>query len=512
MLGALCSLGQAPAIQWQKSLGGSLADKANSIQQTTDGGYIVAGETNSNDGDVTVNNGTANTTDYWVAKIDATGLLSWQKNLGGDNEDRANAIVQTADGGYMVVGASRSSNDDVTSAKGQSDAWIVKLDATGTISWQKSLGGTADDEACAVQQTADGGYIIAGNSRSNNFDLTANNGQSDFWVIKTDAAGVIQWQKSAGGSGTDNAYSVQQTSDGGYIVCGSSNSNNADVTGNNGGTDFWVVKLSSTGTISWQKSLGGSGSETAYSIKQTSDGGYIVCGKTDSNNGNVSGNNGVENAWVVKLSSTGTITWQDCFGGTGFDAAYSIQQTADGGYIFGGSASSNSGDLTGNKGSNDYWVVKLSSTGAITWQQNLGGSGSDVGTSIHQTADNGYVVAGRSNSANNDITNSKGADDFWVVKFAGTPVTVGLPANTSGAAAISVYPNPARGSLTIANIAPLEGGSIRLTDVAGKLVYTQEIGSVNEQANISQLNKGIYFLQVSDATTTVIHTQKVIID
>ncbi len=506
LLASLVSMAQAPAIQWEKSLGGTLTDKGNAVQQTSDGGYIVGGETGSTNGDVTVNNGT---TDYWVAKLDANGLLVWQKSLGGSGDDRCNAIIQTSDGGYLAAGTSNSPvSGDITAPKGQYDFWIVKLSSTGTVSWQKSLGGTAIDEARAVQQTSDGGFIIVGDTRSNNMDVTVNNGNTDFWVVKTDGSGVIQWQKSLGGGQTENAYSVHQTSDGGYIVAGQTNSTNGDVTNNNGGVDYWVTKLSSTGTLQWQKCLGGTLDDIAYSVKQTTDGGYIVAGTAGSNNGNVTGNNGAENAWVVKLTSTGTITWQECYGGPVFDGARSIQQTSDGGYVFAGTASSNSVDVSGNHGSNDYWVVKTSSTGTLQWQKCLGGSSSDSGMGIQETSDNGYVIAGRASSSNGDITAPKAADDFWVVKLVGVPS--GISNQITIENNISVYPNPGRGVFTISSTIGTSG--LQVLNSAGQLVHQQTINDGRTQADLSALAKGIYMLQLTNGNNAIVGIKKLVIE
>ncbi len=190
----------APAIQWEKALGGTGYDYATSIVQTSDGGYIVAGYSYSNDGDVTGNHGSA---DYWVVKLDNTGSISWQKSLGGSGDDEAASIVQTSDGGYIMAGSSNSNDGDVTGNHGSYDCWVVKLDNTGSVSWQKSLGGTGGDLASSVEQTSDGGYIVAGQSYSTDGDVTGNHGVADCWVVKLDDTGSISWQKSLGGSNAD---------------------------------------------------------------------------------------------------------------------------------------------------------------------------------------------------------------------------------------------------------------------------------------------------------------------
>ena len=291
-------------IQWQKSLGGTGYDEATSTQQTNDGGYIVAGESLSNDGDVTGNHGWL---DYWIVKLAATGAIQWQKSLGGTGYDEANSIQQTNDGGYIVAGRSESNGGDVTGNHGTSDSWIVKLDATGSIQWQKSLGGINGDVAKSIQQTNDGGYIVAGESDSNDGNVTGNHGNGDSWIVKLAATGSIQWQKTLGGTEEDYAYSIQQTNDGGYIVAGASYSNDGDVTGNHGDYDSWIVKLDVAGAIQWQKSLGGTNPDVAHSIQQTNDGGYIVAGYSESNDGDVTGNHGNGDYWIVKLGAATAI-------------------------------------------------------------------------------------------------------------------------------------------------------------------------------------------------------------
>ena len=414
LLFSYSSLGQGPTIEWQKSLGGSNQDASYSIQHTSDGGYIVAGWSTSNDGDVTSNNGSH---DYWIIKLTNTGDISWQKSFGGSDEDNALSIEQTTDGGYIVAGYSYSNDGDVTGNHGGPDYLVVKLDNVGNISWQKSLGGSNQEYTFSIQATYDGGYIVAGLSLSNDGDVTGNHGFNDCWVVKLDDVGNINWQKSLGGSGDDRAWSIQQTADSGYIVAGSSNSIDGDVTGNNGGLDYWVVKLANSGSIEWEKSMGGSLDESPWSIEQTTDGGYIVAGWSFSNNGDVTGNNGGKDYWVVKLDTLGDISWQKSMGGSYEEIAYSIRQTIDGGYIIAGSSASNDGDVTSNNGDLDNWIIKLNNSGNIDWQKSMGGSNLDFANSILSTTDGGYIVVGPVNSGNGDVTGYNGNGDCWIVKL-----------------------------------------------------------------------------------------------
>lgn len=482
---------QAPTIEWQKTLGGSGGDEARPIQQTTDGGYIVAGESNSNNGDVTGNNGSS---DFWVVKLDATGTITWQKALGGSGIDVAHSIQQTIDGGYIVAGQSNSTNGDITGNHGNYDYWVVKLDSSGVITWQKSLGGSGWDALYSIQETTDGGYIVVGESNSTNGDVIGNQGNADYWIIKLDSIGTITWQKSLGGSGSDIGFSIQQTTDGGYVVAGQSNSTNGDVTGNHGGWDYWVVKLDSLGDISWQKSLGGAGADEARSVQQTTDGGYIITGRSTSTDGDVTGNHGNYDCWMVKLDSLGAIIWQKSLGGSGADGGWVVQQTTDGGYIVAGYSNSTDGDITGNNGDYDCWAVKLDSIGAIMWQKSLGGSGLDIGYSTQQTTDEGYIIAGYSNSTNGDVTGNQGNRDYWIVKLSPS-VSV---SEVSAFSEFNVYPNPTNSQVTLKVNPNLVGALYIIYDNMGKAVMSGKINNEHTVIELDNLSNGIYLFKVGE--------------
>jgi hypothetical protein len=418
----------APDIQWEKSLGGSDDDEAMGTQQTYDGGYIVAGYTKSTDGDITINHGGY---DFFIVKLDATGSIQWKKTLGGTGDDYAYAIRQTNDSGYIVVGSSNSNDGDVTGNHGDYDFWVVKLDSAGNITWEKSFGGTGRDEATAVQQTTDSGYIVAGISWSNNGDVTGNHGMDDMWVIKLDANGNMQWEKSYGGGTDDAARSIEQTAEGGFIIGGFTNSKNGDAVGARGFWEYWIVKVDVVGNIQWQKSYGGQTADTddsfLHCIRQTTDGGYIISGESSGVDGDVTGNHGNFDFWILKLDGAGNIQWKKCCGGSSTDGTnYScIQQTNDSGYVFAGGAGSDDGDVTGNHGGFDVWVVKIDGNGNIQWKKCYGGKHGDVATWIQQTRDGEYIIAGGSYSYDDDVTghhgdtipSQAGLMDYWIVKL-----------------------------------------------------------------------------------------------
>ncbi|HEU0136761.1 MAG TPA: T9SS C-terminal target domain-containing protein, partial [Flavobacterium sp.] len=268
---------QPPTIEWEKSFGGSLLDVGLAIDNTTDG-YIVAGYSLSSDGNLTLNHGNA---DVLIIKTDQAGTVQWHKTYGGSLGEIARGIEQTSDGGYIVCGYTSSSDGDIEQNHGSSDGWVIKLDAAGVIEWQKTYGGSGFDGVTEIHQTSDGGYIFSGFCGAADGDVTFSYGNQDIRVIKTDASGTIEWQKNIGGSGSDSASTIRFTNDGGYIVAGFTNSTDYDAIGNNGSTDSMFVKMTATGSVEWSTMSGGLYSDTAFQCSQTSDGGYIATGESE---------------------------------------------------------------------------------------------------------------------------------------------------------------------------------------------------------------------------------------
>ena len=429
--------------------------------------------------------------------------IQWQNTIGGSSFDALYSIQQTADGGYILGGYSLSniSGNKTENSLGQSDYWIVKLNATGTIQWQNTIGGNGPDGLKSLQQTADGGYILGGYSYSDiSSDKTENSiGNGDYWVLKLDAAGAIQWQNTIGGNNDEDLKFLQQTADGGYILGGYSFSNiSGDKTENsNGVADYWVVKLGASGAIQWQNTIGGSGADFFTSLQQTADGGYILGGSSNSNISGDKTENGIGNGdyWVVKLDATGTIQWQNTIGGSGSDAITSVHQTADGGYIVGGFSDSDiSGDKTENSlGGDDFWVVKLNEAGGVQWQKTIGGSSDDVLYILQQAADDGYILGGWSNSniSGDKTENSNGEIDYWVIKLAQYVPTGEAP---TAPARITIFPNPTNDALFVRSDAAT---TLCLRNAFGQVLSTQTIQG-QDKIDISRYPNGIYFLVEMD--------------
>lgn len=414
---AECVSGQIPEIQWAKCFGGTSTDRARCIIETTDGGFIAVGSTASNDGDVTDNHGSY---DNWIIRFDSVGNIIWQNAFGGSSWDDGTSIIKCYDGNFIIAANTWSEDGDVSFNHGDRDWWVVKISGDGDILWERSYGGSYTEYAYSIQQTFDSGFIICGYAGSNDGDIMGYHGYKDYWIVKTDSIGEIEWQSCLGGTDYEYAYSITQTIDGGYFVCGNSLSDDGDVIGidpiDNG--NIWILKLSETGEIVWQKNFGGTLADYAYSIKSTPDGGSIIAGTTFSINGDVVGNHGSSDMWIIKLNSTGSVLWKKCFGGNGFDGANEIELTSDGGYIIAGYTFSIDGDITEYFGNYDYWIVKIDADGNLLWQKSLGANLSEKCYSIKETIDGGFIVAGETTSNYGEVIGNHGENDYWIVKMA----------------------------------------------------------------------------------------------
>lgn len=375
--------------QFQIAIGGIGEERANSIIQTADGGYAAAGTVHS-----------FGALDYgvYIVKLDAGGTLQWSRIVDGTNTDRAFSIIQTTDGGYAVAGYTNSFG------AGQNDFYIVKLTSTGTFQWNKTVGGTGDDYASSILQTTDGGYAVSG--YTNSFGA----GETDFYIVKLSGSGAVQWSRTIGGANSERGNSIIQTTDGGYAVSGSTQSYGA------GGEDCCIVKLSNSGSLQWIRTIGGTGNDYAYCMTQTTDGGYAMAGSTESFGA------GNRDVYIVKLSSSGTLQWSRSAGGTSYDIAFSIIQTIDGGYATAGTTHSF------GAGGEDFCIFKFDAGGTLQWRRTVGGANDEEAFSIIQTADSGYVVAG--------YTMSFGAGNFdmYIVKLDASGHTCG---NTTSPSATS---------------------------------------------------------------------------
>jgi hypothetical protein len=349
--------------------GGTEYDRGNSVQQITDGGYIVVGYTFSFG---------AGDSDVWLIKMDSKGNMIWNKTFGGIYFDYGRSVQQTSDGGFILTGITYSQYDG--------DIWLIKTDSTGNMIWNKTFGGTLFDFGGCVQQTSDGGFVITG------YTSSFGAGGDDVWLIKTDSAGNMLWNRTFGGTNIDVGYCVQQTTDNGYIITGFTGSFGAGL------WDVWLIKTDSVGKMVWNMTYGGINSEFGQCIQQTSDDGFIITGSTGSFGA------GYSDVWLIKTDVNGYKEWDKTFGGDVNDSGRCVQQTSDSGYIITGKKDEN--ELIGG----DVWLIKTDANGNKEWDRIYGGTDDDYGQCVQQTSDGGYILTGDTWSF------GAGYGDVWLIK------------------------------------------------------------------------------------------------
>jgi hypothetical protein len=413
---------EATSVDFIRTYGGSKNDSAQSIVKTDDGGYAILGFTQSIDGDILNKNN--DSYDFWVLKFNAEDELQWNKTYGGTAEDKGSKIIQTQDGGFAIIGTSSSTDGDVSINAGLKDFWMAKLDASGNLIWQKSFGFSGIDSGYTLLQTDDNGYFITGV-----LDVTASGGQGnsktnqsqhaggDYWALKLTASGDLEWSKYFGGNYTDTPYDAIQTQDNNYIIVGSSDSDDTDISSNIGTYDFWVTKISTSGTLIWEKSFGGTQIDEARAIVESNDGNFIIAGDTRSNDINVSENKGAADLWLIKINFEGNLLWEKTIGGTNFDVARSIHKTANNNLVIAGSSRSSDGQVTNNQGQNDAWTLKINAIGNLIWQHTVGGTNIDYAYSVTQLNNNSIITVGDSSSDDGDISENKGFSDLLIIKM-----------------------------------------------------------------------------------------------
>ncbi len=484
---------------FQNTYGSPSIDGSWSVQQTSDRGYIVTAESGGS---------------CYNLKTDSTGSIVWSKTY---SKSYGNMVQETSDGGYITTGLG---------------FYLIKSDALGNPIWTKQY--TGGTEAYSLEQTSDKGYIIAG--YTNNYGA----GLADIYVVKTDSIGNMIWDKTYGGTNNEGIagygnISVQQTPDGGYIVAGYTNSFGA------GGYDFYLIKTNGSGSVTWSRTFGGTGTEYGYgnSVGQTADGGYVIVGSTNSFG------SGSDDVYLIKTNGLGNLIWSKTYGGTNSDYGYSVQQTVTGGYIISGSTNSF------GSGGFDVYLIKTDAAGNLLWSKTFGGTGNDYGYSVDKSTDGGYVITGYTNSF------GSGGDDVYLIKtdangnsgcyqtipatLVTTPPTiVSTPStlvSTGGAVTINsitqsnscietplciitgiddphkshtiyIYPNPSSGIFSMQSSEKIT--SIEIMNVLGEIIYSKSINSEKAKIDLSEKAKGIYFVTICEGSKTRI--EKIIKD
>jgi len=483
-------------ILWEKSFGGKQAEYLLDAIPTPDYGFILAGSSLS---DKSGNKEAARkgNYDYCLWKIRENGDIDWQKSFGGSKNDMLISAQATKDGGYILAGTSDSpiSSDKTESVIGQQDLWILRLDAAGNLLWQKTIGGLAEEQLACVVQTSDGGFVIGASSASDKY--VAKNSESnkntiykdadsrgnlDYWVIKLNKSGTLEWQKTMGGNYLDQLRSIAQTSDGNYLVGGVSNSGLGFEKNqkNEGENDFWLMKLDPKGNLIWQQTYGGKGDDQLYTILQTSDKNYVVAGNT---NGATPKGNSPQGSdfMLLKLDESGAVLWEKLYSNGTDDVLTNLVKNKDETLLLCGYSRGNSKKKT--EGTESYKVIKIDNNGEELWRKNVDKKGKNVLNKAIETRDGGYVLAG----TNSDSVTS----DFWVVKLKD------LKKPEVVKATVELYPNPATSYTNVIIGFDYTSGTASLYDLAGRQLQSFAITSRTVPVDLSGLPEGIYIINIA---------------
>lgn len=513
---ALTHIGRSQTT-FEKTYGGTSDERAFSVNSTTDKGFIMAGYTDSYGvGD----------NDFYVIKTDSAGNAIWAKTYGGAHDDEAYAAQQTTDGGYIIAGYSNSFGAT------NYDAYLVKTNAQGDTLWTRTYGGGKDDYANAIQQTADGGYVFSGYTTS----FVSSPDSGNIYLVKTDVNGNLSWSKSLGATlNISDGYSVRQTADKGYIITGYTNGFGEP----NG--DAFLFKTDSMGTVSWTKTYGSPGLDWGNSVKQTNDGGYIVAGSSSFDSTNLI------DVYVIKTNAIGDTLWTKTYGGAGYDFGQTIEQTTDGGYIITGYTN------TCDTCNYNVYLIKTDANGNLLWSNTNGGSGDDEGNSVYQTNDGGYIIAGLTSSfgagnynfyllktdangnscnqtnSNNTMKNPATMQSNQTMRTYTTNTQVhnvntlidtgnvitnacysaGIKYITENQPFINLFPNPNNGTFTIScNSTSKDNLIVSIENNLGENMYTKTILS-SEEINLQNLSSGIYIARVRFSNN--IYSQRIVV-
>lgn len=415
---------QTNDLPWRQSspfvqvFGGSANESARAVVATPDGGFAVLGHTQSQDGFLAEK--TNNSFDMWLLRFDGGGNLLWQKTYGGPGNDRGLDLINTPTGNLVLVGFLEGKAPGAPTSPNSQNLWVVQVDAVGTVQWEKTFGYAGSDYATQVIADADGNLVIAGV-----LDVTASEGLGnqtqkhaggDYWVLKLNAQGELIWRNYFGGLQADTPYALETTPDGGYLLAGTSDSADTDISQSRGSYDCWVVKIDSQGQLQWEASFGGSQIDTAYALAPLQNGHYRIVGDSRSSDQQVTQNNGAADMWVFDIDLSGELVQEKCIGGSNFDVGRSLYPLSNGCWLLAGSSRSTDGDLQKNQGQNDAWMVVLNPTASeIIWQQTLGGAEVDFAYDAVQLSDGSLIAVGETQSQSGDIPINFGFTDALIL-------------------------------------------------------------------------------------------------
>lgn len=506
---SLFSKVNSQAIEWQQVLGGAHSEYMYDVKATPDYGFLIVGSSFSEKSGNKSEKGQGDL-DYFLWKMDESGKLEWQKSFGGSGSDYLYSAALTQEGGYILGGSSDSpkSGDKKEEGFGNMDFWIIKLDPEGNEEWQITLGGIGNDQLQSIQQTKDGGFILGGSSdssplRNEKNEIIGNKsevgrGSHDYWIVKLSATGQVEWEKTYGGNFSDQLKSILLLDDG-YLIGGTSNSTLSydRQTENFGLGDFWILKLDEKGKEVWQKSYGGEGDESLAGMIKSKNG-FLIAGSSSSETGHTEGGKTTSNGngtdfWILEIDKIGNPLWDATYDIGKWDILVSLNRTENDEYLLGGYASSETlGRKTDAKGINDFVAIKINARGELLWQKTVGGTGSDQLKGLVQMRDGGYLLAGNSDS--------KKSDDKDTASIGGNDYWVVKLGNEDKKPeerkTIEVYPNPTYQFTNIIVGIDFKEAKVEVFDMVGRKLQSKAIKHKSTAVDLQGYAPGVYVFKI----------------
>ncbi len=481
----------------QRQYGGTGDEESVDMIQMQDGTFTVAGRSTSSNFDVPVNFGLE---DIYIINVDASLDTVWTRVVGGSAEDTATDLIETDSGDIMVVGSTYSDDNHAAGSAGMQDVLLVKLSADGTLLWTKTYGGSLNDVISSITQVEDG-FLMAGYTGSPEIATDIAMDDLDAWVMKIDQEGELQWNYTIGGSKQDKFNSLVLSSNGDIMLAGQSQSSDGPITESRGYIDAWLVALDANADFLWSRNFGGLAGDVIVDVIRLQDGNFAALCETRSFDGDVVGNHGNEDFWLLKLDPQGEIIWQNTFGGSLQDSPFSLSENQAGDIIMIGSTISTDGDVSTDQDNfNIFLCAANGQTGDLLWAKAVGGSNTDFGISVVPLEDQKLMLNGFTQSLDGDFGGKHGAHEIWLSLFEpGSPDAI----VTSQQIDLKLYPNPSKEKLSISSKIPID--EIRLFNINAQLLESWQLRKAECSLNL-QLGSGTYFLQIDTKEGTLLET------
>lgn len=452
--------------------GGSQNEELFQASKTSDGGYLLTGLSDSQDGDINQAN-VYDTSNIFVVKCDSLGNKIWARTYGGNLYDKGRFGMEDSHGHYLITGTTLSNDGDVNASHLNAEVFVMKLTTDGDVVWLRTYGGNGYESSRFIRETTDGNYLVGAYSTSANGDLdTSHFGSHDGWIFKTDTAGNVLWSKSYGGTATDRIRWIEPTASGGFVFAGSTQSADFNCIGNHGDHDYWVGKVNATGDLEWSHVYGGTGPDWAYHITPAVDSTWIVTGYTGSSDGDVAGfKGGLTDGWIIRVDNQGNLLNQTCLGGTNADRLFRTIKKSETEWVAAGYSGSVNFDLAGVNPSftASFWMASLDTALHRNWSYCTGGSLGDYAKEIfYAPYDSSFVLIGDSNSPNGVASTNHGDQDFLFVRL--DPTAVSVP-EALACCAPGIYLDSPTGQLICVSNTHITDFDITVYDNMGKKLF-----------------------------------------